>query len=112
MSAREAIAAAASTVEGVNVVPRFRASTRPGDGCVRLDRVTYPNTLGGYVTWQVLITLAQDVVTAETWLDAHLDELVDALGDEMTVSTVEPRELVIDTGRVPCVVVTGTRETE
>ena len=108
--ARTALADVASTVEGVSVSAYFRQTTRPGDGFVRNGGITYPNKFGGVVTWQVLITLSQDIATAEKWLDTKLPQVVGALGAEMTVRTASPQQLALDTGNVPCVVIEGTRE--
>lgn len=78
---------------------------------VRLDRIEYPNSLGGVCYWQVLIVLPQDVSQAEKWLETKADALVDAIGDEITVDTLTPQELVLDNGtKLPVVVIAGTRE--
>lgn len=107
---REAIAAAASTVDGVDVSPYFRQATRPGSGMVRRDRSDYPSRIGGATTWQVLVLLPQDIATAERWLDANAAALRKAVGTELDVRSVTPQQLAIDTGTVPAVVIEGTRE--
>lgn len=107
---RAAIATAASTAAGVKCRPEFWQISRPGDGLVRMayaDRSA--DGFGFIVTWQVNIALAQDLKAAEKWIDEHLDELVAAIGAELVVTRVEPVELLLDTGRVPAVVIEGTR---
>jgi hypothetical protein len=109
---RTAIANAASTVEGVNCSPYFRQTTKPGDAQVRLDRMDRDDTGFGFMAvWQVVVMLAQDLQTAEKWLDEHIDSLVAAIREEMVVTTVTPQQLALDTGLVPCVVIQGNRAT-
>ena len=108
---RQALATAASTVEGITVSPYFRQSTKPGTGIVTLARITYPNRFGGVVTWQVLVLLPQDLEQAEKYLEQKVPAIVQALSPELVVTTVTPQEVVLDGGvRLPCVVVEGTRE--
>lgn len=115
---RTAIAAAASTVDGVNVTPYFRQVARPGEGVVRKDRTTYPDPVpfGGIDTWQVLIVIPQDLATSERWLEDHQDALVDALEAELIIRSVTPKELVTTPGpnptTVPVVVIEGDRGPE
>lgn len=107
---RTALADAANTVEGINVAPYFKQSTKPGSGMVRKDLVDYPNTFGGVVTWQVLVFLPQDMATAEKFLDEKGPLLVAALSPEMRVTTVTPQQLALDQGAVPIVLISGQRE--
>ena len=111
---RTAIADAASTVSGVNVTPYFRQTTRAGDGMVRLDHATRDANGFGYVdTWHVLVLLPSDIAQAEQWLEANLNDLADAVGTELLISTITPSELVLDNGvTVPAVVIEGHREHE
>lgn len=112
-AARTALAAAAEKVEGISCSAYFRQTTKAGDAMVRLDRSTRSANGYGFVsTWQVLVILPQDIASAEKQLDTKLGELVEALGQEMHVSTVTPQQLQLDTGAVPVVVIEGTRETE
>lgn len=113
MSVREALAAAANTVTGVNVTPYYRQTAKPGEGYVRLDRTDYPNRLGGVCTWQVLVICPQGLAAAEQWIDAHSRDLRDALLDELDVTSVTPIQLITDTGTaVPVVAIEGTRTEE
>jgi hypothetical protein len=111
-ASRTAIAAAANSVSGIHCNPYFVQTTKAGDAMVRLQQITYPNVFGGVATWQVLVLLPQDIATAERYLEEKVPALVEALGTEMTVTTVQPQQLALETGSVPCVVIEGTRATE
>lgn len=112
--AREAIAAAASSVPGVTCTPYYRQSLKPGDACVRLQVRTRAANGFGYVdTWQVWLALPQDVAAAEKWLDEHGHALTEALKPEFIggVQTVTPAELVLGTGAATNgVIYQGARE--
>lgn len=107
---RQAIAEAASAVGGVDVNPYFKQVTKPGSGMVRLERIDYPNRLGGVVTWQVIVLLPKDIATAEKWLDANGSALREAVGKELLVRSMTPQQLALDSGTLPCVVIEGQRE--
>jgi hypothetical protein len=109
---RTDLAAAASTVAGIACAPYYRQSFRAGDAAVRLDHRTRDDNGYWLDTWQVWVALNQDVLTAERWLDDHLDDLTAALSAEMVVTTITPTELVIGTGgaSIPGVIVEGVRE--
>lgn len=109
---RQAIADAASSVDGVNVSPYFRQVTRPGQGMVRMDRTEYPNPFGGLVHWQVVVFLPQDLAQAEKWLDENGPVLRAAVAEELVVRSMAPQQLALDTGAVPVVVIEGHREEE
>lgn len=109
---RAALAAAASSVEGIHCSPYFRQTTKPGDAMVRLDQINIPNPFGGITTWQVLVVLPQDIETAEKYMDDKVPLLFEALSNEAVVRKATPQELVIDTGRVPVVVIELTRESD
>lgn len=112
MNVRDAIAAAASTVVGVNVQPYYTQTTKPGTGCVRRDATTYPNRLAGVVTWSVVVVLPSDLRAADEWMDEHVPQLVAALAREMTVKTATPVVMPFDATGVPAVLIEGTREEE
>lgn len=111
MSARTDIATAASTVAGVNVTPNYRQDLGPGQGFVRFEARTRSSNGAGFMnTWQVWLALPQDLVTAETWLEANIDALVDAVSTAMVVTTVTPNELVLGAGnKINGVVIEGAR---
>ncbi|HWI43265.1 MAG TPA: hypothetical protein VNS81_06565 [Nocardioides sp.] len=112
--ARAAIAAAASTVAGVNCSPYYRQSLDPGDACVRLSVRTKASNGFGYVdTWQVWLALPQDVEDAEKWLDDRGAEVVAALNPEFIggIRTITPAELVLGGGTATNgVIYEGARE--
>lgn len=109
---RQVIADAASTVEGVEIHPYFRQTTKVGTGMVRMDRQTRASNGFGFVTtWQLLVILPQDIAAAEKYLEEKLPALMEAVGEQMVIQTVAPQELVLENGRLPCVVIEGARET-
>lgn len=109
---RAEIAAAANTVDGIHCSPHFRQTTKPGDAMVRLDRRRRDDTGFGWITtWQVLLVLPADLAQSEKYLDQHADDLADALGEALTVTTVTPQQLALDSGTVPVVIFEGTRAT-
>jgi hypothetical protein len=110
LQTRQALATAASTVEGIHCTPYVRQTTKAGDAMVRLDRINYPNAFGGVVTWQVWVVLPQDVQSAEKYLDSKVPPLVTALAEEMVVASVTPGQLALDTDVVLGVSIEGTRE--
>lgn len=111
--AREAIAAAANTVAGVNVTPYYRQITRTGEGMVRLDRIEYPNVFGGVCTWQVLVSVPQDIESAERWLDQNGSALRGAVAEELLVTSMSIQQLALNDGSaVLSVVIEGNREEE
>lgn len=110
MTAREDLAAATETIAGINCTPHYRQSLKPRDAFVRLAKRTPDPAIGFTDTWQVWVVLAQDVATAEKWLDEHLDELAAALSAEMTVTSITPTEFSLAGASVNGVVVEGDRE--
>lgn len=113
MSAREDIAAAASTVDGINVSPTIRESTKVGDGWLRLNKMTRADNGYGFInTWDIFIVVPQDNASAETWLDENAGLLEDALHRELYVTTITPTSISLETSgtSVWAVHISGTRE--
>jgi hypothetical protein len=108
---RAAIAAAASTVEGITCSPTYVQSLSAGDGSVRyVGANAAANGFGFVHTWEVAVALSTDVVTAEEWIDTHLEELAAALRPEIHVDTITATELLLPAGSViNGLIVTGTR---
>lgn len=107
---REELADAASQVDGVNVRPYFKQSTKPGDGWVSLQRTDRSDDGFGWMDrWAVTIVLSQTVKTAEEWMDDHLEQLAEALRDYLIVTAFIPSTLRMDSGEVPALVIEGTR---
>lgn len=111
MTTRTDIAEAASLVAGVSVTPYFRQSLKSGDGFVRLaSRARGDNGFGWVDTWEVWLAIPQDVVAAEKWLEANLQDLIDELDDELVVTNAAPAELALPGGVINGLIIAGTRE--
>lgn len=112
-TSRQEIAAAASTVEGVECSPYYELQTTPGQAYVQWMRTEYPNTLGGWDYWAVLVTLPADAQAAQLWVEEHKAALVDALGAEMTVTQALPQVVPeTDNPSKKVLAVEGRRESE
>lgn len=114
MTARAELAAAANSVTvddvALNVEPYYFQTTKVGDGWVALVGLDRDDSGLGYMErWQVTVVLHQDVATAEKWIEANADALVDALEDRLVVTTVVPVQLTMDAGRIPGLVIEGSR---
>lgn len=110
---RAAVAAAASSVTGVNVTAYRRQNLAPLQGFVHFTRrARSGNRIGWVDTWQVWVALPTDVEAAEKWADDHLPELLDALRAELVITSAFPAELLPGTGAptVPGLVIEGARE--
>lgn len=90
---RQAIADALSTAPGVKGYAYRPTSTKPGDGWPLLSSLDRAAGLAFTVTWRVLIILPGDEVAASEWIDAHHEQLVDALEPVGFVDTVAPVKL-------------------
>lgn len=95
---------------GLTCTPYFRQTTTAGTACVRRGETTYPNRFGGIVTWEVVISLAQDVAAAEKFIDEKSPAIRTALADVFTVRRVYPARATYDTAQTNLLVIEGTRE--
>lgn len=113
LPARQALAAAASTVDGVECSPTYEIQTTPGQAHVQWLRTDYPNQLGGWDYWGVVVTLPQDAAAAQAWIADHKAALVEALREEMYVDQARP-EIVLETDNPSkkVLAVEGHRESE
>ncbi|NGN92648.1 hypothetical protein G5C66_07845 [Nocardioides sp. KC13] len=111
MTAREDIAAAASTVTGLKVTPYYRQNLTAGNGFVRFGERTRPsNGFGWLDTWEIWIASPADIEAAEKWIEANQDALLAALDPaEMLVTSLTPSELVLGSVNTPGIVVRGVR---
>lgn len=111
--ARQAIAAAASTVDGITCTPYFIQSTEPGAAMVRLDRIEYPNPFGGVCYWNVVVMLPQDQQAAEQYIEQHIPAVRDAIAPELVIDRIQPTRLDIPgVGVLSTVFISGHREEE
>lgn len=110
---RQAIADAATGVEGITCHPYFVQSTSPGSAMVRLDRIAYPNPFGGVCHWNVVVMLPQDQAAAEAYIDTKVPLIRAAILPQLVVTEVQQQQLKIDgLGILPCVFINGHREQE
>jgi hypothetical protein len=117
-TAKTEIAAAITAGVPASVVrcgTKYRQTTRPGDAWPRLAaRNRAANGFGYLDTWEVVVVLPQDLGAAEEWLDAHLDELLEALNVARVfvrgVETATPTELILGAGNpINGLILTGLR---
>lgn len=114
MSARQAIADAASTLDVIDVTPTYRQSTKVGTGFVRLAQVVLAENELDYIgTFDVHIHAPQDLAEAEKWIATHEAAIVTALSTAMHVQSWEPQSVVYpDATNLNDLVITGTRAIE
>lgn len=106
MSMRDTLAAAATITDVTDVSPTYRQNPAPGQGSVRLDRRFRDASGHGWMdAWQVVVFLPQNQAAAETWLDAHLTDLMDAVETVAHVTDATPARIQLDAGTVPGVIV-------
>lgn len=110
---REAISALASSVEGITCHPYYVQAFHTGNAMVRLERIEYPDRLGGICHWNVVLFIPQDQGQAERYIDATVPLIRAAVASELVVTSVQPQRLEIkDVGVLPCVFINGHREQE
>lgn len=113
MSSRDAIAAAANAVDGVEVFPEYELVTTAGQGWIEWLRTDYPNTLGGEDYWGVVFMLPTDLKEAQRWISDHRHALWDALGEAMVVTQARPEIITLtDNQSIRALVIEGHREAE
>lgn len=110
MTDRSEIATAA-TLDGItNVSGYYRQNLKPGEGFVRFaGQQRGDNGFGFVKTWEVWIAVPQDLPSAEKWLEANLDALVDSIDTELIVTSAAPAELALPNALVNGLIVAGTR---
>lgn len=110
---RQAIATAASTVEGITAHPYFVQSTNAGTAYVRLDRIEYPNRFGGIGFWDLVVLLPQDYAAAEKYLEVKVPALIEAINEHVVIDRVTPQQLQITgVGTIPAVFITTHKEAD
>jgi hypothetical protein len=110
---RGAIAAAANAHLGERrVTPYFRQTTKAGWGWVSLaSRDRDASGFGFMDRYEVRVVLSQEIAKAEAWIDEHSDALVDAIAEELVVTTVTPAVLNLDQKTtVNALIIEGVRE--
>lgn len=110
---RQELADAVNGVNGITCSPYYRQATSPGSAFVRRDHTSYPNRLGGIVTWQIVVMLPQDLVGAEKKTDELTPLLRAAIGRSLSVTSIGQREFAFPEGTtLPCLFIEGHRESE
>lgn len=109
---RAELAAAANTVEGVDVAPYYRQSTKPLTGAVQLDRIEYPNRFGGIAYWEVLVLLPSDVAAAQKQAETLIPALYAALRPHLAVDRATFGQTQLGTTASNVVLIAGHREEE
>lgn len=87
---RDAIASQLSTVPDVHGYAYRPTTPRPGDSWPLLGALDRADGLAFYVSWRVMVFLPQDERSASEWIDAHYEDLVDALEPVGFVDRIEP----------------------
>lgn len=108
---RADLAAAASTVEGLQGHAYFLQTTEPGNVLIRLERVEFPNPFGGVGHFNVVLILPQDQAAAEKYIEEHVPGLIEAVEPHIVVTSYVPQQLEIKgLGILPTVFINGHRE--
>lgn len=113
MTAREEIAAAASTMDGLEISPFYRVVSKPGQGYVEWLRTEYPNELGGEDYWGVVVMLPTDLAAAQQWIEDNRYAARAALRPALIVTQTRPERLDLpDMPIIRALVIEGHRESE
>lgn len=115
MTAREEIAGAASTVDGIEVTPRYTGATKDGSGWVELARDEWPNQLGAETYWRVQILCPDDTAAAQAFYEDKRLLVAKALRDSrvLIVTGTEPAFISQTDGPIrKAFIVEGHREAE
>lgn len=110
MTAREEIAAAASTAVDVECSPYYLLLSKPGQAYVEWLGNDYPNKFGGEARWGVVVCVPQDQAAAQKWIEEHHEALWVACGEALEVTQLRPElHLVTDNQSQRVVVLEGHR---
>jgi hypothetical protein len=113
VSAREDIAAAASTVDGIDCTAYWTGADKDGSAYVEMLRDDWPNKLGAERYYGVVVTLPTDQAQAERFLEEKAGPLAKALRRELTVTQVRPELIqIIDGPITKAMVAEGHRAAE
>jgi hypothetical protein len=110
VSAREEIAAAASTAAGVDCSATYRLLSKPGQAYVEWLRDDWPNKFGGESYFGVVVCLPNDVASAQAWIEEHKNEIREAVAPALEVTQLRPEvHLMTDNQSQKVLVVEGHR---
>lgn len=93
---RQAIADAASEVDGITCTPYYTGADKDGSAYVEMLRDDWPNKLGAERYYGVVVTLPTDQAAAEQFLEDKAGPLARALQHELAVTQVRG-ELILQT---------------
>jgi hypothetical protein len=109
---RAAIAAALDTVDGLRGYLRQPSTLRPGTAWPQWGGGTRDEESPGFLeTWRVTVVCDQGTPdAADAFLDAHGDDLLDALAPVLFVDSYAPARLDTEAGPLYALVITGRSE--
>jgi hypothetical protein len=87
---RQTLADALSTATGVRGVVKRPATPRAGDAWPLWDGAERGDGGAFMMSWRVRVFLPQDEVAASEWVDAHLDDVYDAIQPVAFVESFRP----------------------
>lgn len=88
---RAAIASALSTVGDVHGFAKQPSAFKAGDAWPLWGGAERYAGGGPFITsWRILVALPADTAAADTWIEDHLDDLVDALQPVVHVDRIDP----------------------
>lgn len=115
VTAREEIAAAASTVDGITCTPYYAGADGTGAAYVELLRDEFDNRYAGVTFWAVRVNVPDDTTQAQQWYETHRKPLTEALWDAraLVVTGTHPEiQLPTDGPATKVMVVEGHRATD
>ncbi|MBM0274132.1 hypothetical protein [Micromonospora tarensis] len=95
---RAAIAAVLSTIDGVTGYASRPSVLAAGDAWPLLGPLDRASGYSFTATWRVFVIIPSDEVKASEWLDAHVDELVEALLPVGFVDQILPVAVTTEAG--------------
>lgn len=115
-STRTALEGALDAATGVQFYERPPSTPRTGDafgfwsGAIPPDRGAY--ALSFAHEWQVHIVVPADPVAADEWVEAHLEDVVDAVADVLAISSIQPGKIPAgkSTSEYNALIITGRTE--
>ena len=89
-TARQRLADAAATAPGVTAYVRRPTTPKAGDAWILWDGAERADGAAFMLNFRVRVFLPQGEIEASEWIDAHVDELYDALRSAAYVESFRP----------------------